>query len=460
MNILHYTLGIPPKRSGGLTKYATDLAYIQSSMDNVSILYPGDVDPFITESRIKKKRNKSNVKLYEIINPLVVPLLYGIKIRLKDKIDKYSFDEERLEEFYKTVRPDIFHIHTLMGLSLDLLFFLKNKGVKIVYTSNDYYGLCLKVNFIDVESKYCSNPTHSNCAKCNLTSPSVTKLRLRNCSWILSLKPILKNKIILRITNAINALRSRSNTHCKSNIPIDYISEDVLARYQMYIDYFKEIFKLVDFFHFNSSVSQEVYCRYLRLDRTQYSIISITHNNIVDNRRLKQIKKDSLTLIFIGSLAPYKGYPLLKEILLGLVHYPNWRLYIYGANRVGVDDACDRIFYKGNFKENEQSEIFQSADLLIIPSLCKETFGLVALEAISNGVPALVSSNVGAQDIVKQYDPEFIYDSDKDLQIKLSTIFEDPSILKNYNYEIYNRQWSYSLQEHSYRIKKMYESIL
>ena len=40
MTILHYTIGLAPQRSGGLTKYATDLMQEQQVENQVFLLYP------------------------------------------------------------------------------------------------------------------------------------------------------------------------------------------------------------------------------------------------------------------------------------------------------------------------------------------------------------------------------------------------------------------------------------
>ena len=67
-------------------------------------------------------------------------------------------------------------------------------------------------------------------------------------------------------------------------------------------------------------------------------------------------------------------------------------------------------------------------DMLIVPSLCYETFGLVVLEALSFGVPVMVSATVGAKDIVKTYDERFIFHTPDELNSKLKWILSDESI--------------------------------
>ena len=50
----------------------------------------------------------------------------------------------------------------------------------------------------------------------------------------------------------------------------------------------------------------------------------------------------------------------------------------------------------------ELEAVFAETDLLVVPSICPETFGYVVLEALSCGVPVLLSGNVGARDILAQ----------------------------------------------------------
>ena len=67
MRILHYSLGLPPYRSGGLTKYCTDLMVEQAkSNDEIFLLFPGRMN-FIKKDNVKIKFYKNyNLKLKEI----------------------------------------------------------------------------------------------------------------------------------------------------------------------------------------------------------------------------------------------------------------------------------------------------------------------------------------------------------------------------------------------------------
>lgn len=198
MKILHYTLGLPPLRSGGLTKYALDLMEEQSldTRDSVFLLHPGKSSFFSRERKIHSKLAHGRIKVFEITNPTLVPLLYGVSQPDDITNDSRRIEDADLELFFETVQPDIFHIHTLMGLPPELIKFFKKKGVSILYTSHDYYGICPKVNLVDHEGHSCDVNNCSNCDACNKNAPSSLFLKIRNSETVLNLK---NNKFLRKL---------------------------------------------------------------------------------------------------------------------------------------------------------------------------------------------------------------------------------------------------------------------
>ena len=102
MRILHYTLGLFPYRSGGLTRYTSDLMQAQSKKpeDQISLLYPGDISLINTKRHIARRCSYGKVKVYEIKNPSIVPLLHGVKSPTCITRNKNTLSEEKLEWFY------------------------------------------------------------------------------------------------------------------------------------------------------------------------------------------------------------------------------------------------------------------------------------------------------------------------------------------------------------------------
>ncbi len=446
MRILHFSLGLPPYRSGGLTKYVTDLMVSQSeSGDEVSLLYPGDYTFWrVPKVKIIKDPNYNGILVYKIENPIIVPLRHGVKNPLSITNPKYRLTLKDLEIFYDQIRPDLMHVHTLMGLPEELLNYLKYKGVKILFTTHDYYGLCLKVNFIDQKGLLCDLPDKEKCTICNRNSPDQLFLRLRNSKYLLKYKKRLA-------CNARKLEEPKTNLH-EEIIP----TQKKIEEYGSLLSHYNRLFEQIDFFHFNSNVTKESYEKYITPKRS--IVIPISHANISDNRRLRSINTELIKIGYIGSLATYKGYHLLKDTLclLNKKGITNWTLQVWGG-KVGKDPLYDFIEYKGEFTSSEMENVFGQIDLLIVPSIWKETFSFITLEALSFGNPVLVSENVGAKDIVEFFDPYFIFPPNKeDLQLKLETILSNPAILANYNKKINEGKFEYSLSEHILKIKELY----
>lgn len=195
MIILHYTLGLAPQRSGGLTKYANDLIKEQQKEHLVYLLYPSGWNFWSRNIRFGESVQPQDVNTIKLHNTLPIPLLFGVKTPC-DFINSRVISQEELESLYNRVKPDVFHVHTLMGLPKELLVFFKQKGVKLIYTSHDYFGICSKVNLINQDGELCSGPSAEKCEKCNETSKPTIFLRIRNSELALNLK---NNKLLRRI---------------------------------------------------------------------------------------------------------------------------------------------------------------------------------------------------------------------------------------------------------------------
>lgn len=438
MNIIHYTLGVPPYRSGGLTKYSTDLAiHQQKDGHNITILSAGGVNILSKDIYVSHIKDWNNIKHFEIINSVPIPLLYGISSNYTKNANTLKI--ENIQSFIKLVKPDIFHIHTLMGLPIELVNFLKSENIKIIYTTHDYFGLCLKVNFIDNDQKICTAPSPSKCALCNIKAPSNLFLRIRSSKIIYYIKDILK---MIPSTRKVEKEKKEVNLKEINNY------KNILLTY-------RNILNSVDIFHFNSNVAKEEYEKLIEIK--QFEVIPITHGNIQDKRILKSTEENYMKISFIGSLEYYKGFDMLKNSLL---NYNNWILNAWGNNLIGNDLDNNNIKYNGKYSREDLENIFANTDLLVVPSICKETFSLVTLEALSFGVPVLVSTNVGAKDIVAQYNSEFIFNTESDLKNILSKIFDNPTILQDYNKRILSLPWNHNLDKHLDDILRLYNTEL
>ncbi len=190
MRILHYSLGIYPHRTGGLNRYCTDLIREQSKTHKVALLYPSGYSIWQRKCHVSKPNKRDGIIYYRLINAEPVPLLYGIK-NPKDFYGKKA-DIKNIEFFYNNFHPDVLHLHTMMGLPEEVLKFFKDKEVRIVYTSHDYFGICPKVNFMNAKGNLCDGSGSQKCMCCNKKAPTTLFLKIRNSEIALAIRDFFK----------------------------------------------------------------------------------------------------------------------------------------------------------------------------------------------------------------------------------------------------------------------------
>lgn len=215
---------------------------------------------------------------------------------------------------------------------------------------------------------------------------------------------------------------------------------------------------MVDTFHFNSQNTKEIFEKYIEIPR-ESCVIPITHRGVLDHRKERLFDSNILHLGFIGSEAPYKGFPMLKNVItkLNSEGYKNQiHLDVYGG-KIGIDQHITNIEFRGRFCSTQMEDVYDSMDLLVVPSIWYETFSLITIEALQFGLPVLVSNKVGAKDIVKQIKPDFVFEGEDSLYTILRKLIISKDNLVRYNKNLLEIKWQWSLELHAKEIvNKLY----
>jgi len=69
--------------------------------------------------------------------------------------------------------------------------------------------------------------------------------------------------------------------------------------------------------------------------------------------------------------------------------------------QVSAAGLSEHVLFAGALWEEERDRMYQSADLLVMPSV-SEPFGLVPLEALQHGTPSLISKQSGVGEVLTQ----------------------------------------------------------
>jgi glycosyltransferase involved in cell wall biosynthesis len=125
-----------------------------------------------------------------------------------------------------------------------------------------------------------------------------------------------------------------------------------------------------------------------------------------------KIKASDFTILFAGRLVPEKGLLELIRACLPIIPLHNIKIIIIGSfgSGFGTGGSADSLFreiiyseikgvedsfiFTGFIQNHQLMRYYSISDLVVIPSLCIEAAGLVAIESRVCGVP-LVITNVG-----------------------------------------------------------------
>lgn len=449
MNIVHYSLGFPPFRTGGMIKYCMDLMVEEARLGhNVYLLWPGKIKDYSENMYIKihkdYKKNKNRVIIHnvEIINPLPVPLLNGIKefeefTRYKNMNSIYRFLEEN--------KIDVLHVHTLMGLPAETIKICKELKVKTLFTTHDYFGICPRWG-LEKDGNACINDHDcKDCIKCNKNALSLKKIKFLQSD----LYKVLKNFFIFKL------LRRRNNSKLyieeTNDIGIDI---SLYKKYQELRKYYIAMLDSFDVIHYNSNNTKKVYSQYVN-NKLSGTIISISHASIKDNKKIKKIDSSIIKIGYLGPITKHKGFFFLKNVCDELYCETNkFELHIFER----FEEKIPYLKVHSPYKYVELEKIMEKFDVLVCPSLWNETFGFTVLEALSYGKPSIVTENVGAKDLIISEKTGFIIKCEKeDLKIKLKDLINQPMKIEKMNKYIFENICIKTMREHTKEIIDLYK---
>lgn len=424
----------------------------------VIMMWPGKMN--LTGHFVRFKRSKNVQKInhepvafesIEMINPLPVPLDEGIK-----EVDQYMEpceNPEVFEEILRRIDPDAIHIHTFQGLYPELLIAAKELGIRTVFTTHDYFAICPKTTLFR-DGDVC-NGDCGKCMGCNKDALSTNKIKMLQSSVYRKSKDSTFVKKLRKkhrddfFEEDAKLIEQEENE--EKRFELEDLSDEV---YESLRDYYRQFFKFVDVIHFNSSVTRDVYRRYLPAD-TKYKVINISNSGISDKRKIRSYGK-KVRIAFPSQPREIKGFFILKEALdeLWAEGVRNFELHVHSTPR----NVSGYMKVFGGYKPNELDQIYENADLMVAPSLSFDTYGFTILESLCYAVPVLTTTRVGAKDLLKQGHLGMIIQPTKeDLKQAILYIIKHPDILEVYNKRIY-REFNFRDVRNSFdEVEKLYQ---
>lgn len=169
-------------------------------------------------------------------------------------------------------------------------------------------------------------------------------------------------------------------------------------------------------------IGENVYVLENCIDKDCYNYNTISKNDVLEFKKKYGLEDDTFVILFSGRFDQTKGLMQFLDALLELNSDINVKALIVGTQWFDsksentyirlLEDQFNKLEKKvvrcGYIDQSLMPVVYASVDLVVIPTQCVEAFGMVALEAITMGIPCVASKIGGLCDILDDSCAELI----------------------------------------------------
>lgn len=185
--------------------------------------------------------------------------------------------------------------------------------------------------------------------------------------------------------------------------------------------------------------------------------VTFINNGIKSLQIEKKVNtSDKLTIISVGRLSIQKNPRLFNDIALEFIDNPNVKFIWCGDGELKSELTSSNIKCTGWIERKELENYLINADIYLSTSLW-EGLPLSVLEAMSIGLPVILSNCIGNRDLVK--DNGFLYNNKNELVDIIKIISNKDNINKMGNASICIYKNFFQIEDMSKAYKKIYKLL-
>lgn len=368
MVILKIIHGYPPRYNAGSEVYSQMLCQGLAQNHTVHV-FTREEDPFKIDFTIHTEQDKIDPRItLHVIN---IP---GEKYRYRYR---HTEVDKKLADLLESIHPDIVHIGHLNHLSTSLIYKIKQRNIPIIYTLHDYWLMCPRGQFIQ---RIPQDP---------------------NDLWALCEKQE-NQKCATRCYAGYF-----SGCHEEKDKDVAYWTDWVARRMQ----HIQDIMPYIDHFIAPSRYLYDRFINEFKLPQNKVTHLSYGYDlKRYQNRH--RVSDEIFTFGYIGTHIPAKGIQHLIQafaILQG-----NCQLRIWGRpsaqNTAALKSIIaklspavqQRIEWRGEYvNDTIIRDVFNHADVIVVPSIWVENSPLVIHEALQARVPVITANAGGMAEYIE-----------------------------------------------------------
>jgi len=301
--------------------------------------------------------------------------------------------EMQFRRILEDMQPDIVHFHDLSYTGASLIGIAHDRGIRTVVTLHDYWFFCPRSFLIRRDFELCHGPNGgANCISCiGSTSDTWNNMLMEHFQRSAFMKSMLVDKTdkVLLVSDSMR---------------------DIVTRHGV--------------------AEHKLECIHPALD-----------DPAVPYR--PQSDPDAIRIGYIGAVSPHKGLHVLLEAMRQL-RSDRFHLSVYGGldtlyqtSLLRITKDLNTVKFHGTYREEQLDEIFASMDVLVVPSVCRETGPLVVQEALRRKVP-VIGSNIGGipEYVTSEYGALFDAGNVHQLAQLLEQIIQSPELVSQWRARI------------------------
>jgi glycosyltransferase involved in cell wall biosynthesis len=445
MKILQVSHGLPPKENAGVELYTLHLSKALSQLGHQVHILCREADP---------RREELSLFKDQIDGLRVTRAVNNLKnlSSARAYYDNSHFDQA-FSKILKEEKPDLVHFQHLFGLSASLIRIAEEEGYPVVFTLHDFFLLCHRIHLLKADQRLCPGPLYGlECASCLGCSPHPqdfrTQLFLKMRGWL----PFPVIKWTKRFF-----------------IPSQYLGDrgyEVFHRYR----YIYEILKKPDLILVPSQFVRKFFLKYYSYIEPKMRVVPLGIPPIkigVLPQNSTRTPNGKIHFCYFGNILPLKGLHILIQAFKGL---PEGRatLAIYGSRTSWNEVYYDRLMqqasghsvdFRGPFQRENLSEAIKDQDVVVLASICPESFSFVIREANELGLP-VIASRIGAiPEALRDGVNGFLFEPGNvgDLRDCMLRFIQEPELIQKMALKMPKTK---SMEDHALELVEAYKGIL
>jgi len=355
------------------------------------------------------------------------------------------------KDFLREICPDIIHIYHLLHLSSSIIDAAKELGIPIILTLTDFWFFCPKWIRLKADGNLCKEDfCWEECIYClkeqNNVYDRITK--------------VFNERMIKSYVEQVMSNNNKLEFSLINNRQISSLLVSAVGR----LPFLKSQLEKVDQIVCRSSFLSKVFLK-KGYFRNGFTIVS-PGTNIPPKLGSKKGQISNITFGYLGGGSKHKGAHVLLEAFrqiksanVNLKLYGDFPNTEYARNLRQIARADERIDFVGKYEHTELTRLLADIDILVMPSIWYEAYGLSILEAFANKVPVVATDIGGIPEIVHDGHNGLLFKRDDVLGLKqkMERLINEPGLIRKFKENIPRVK---SANEESAELLNIYEKLL